>query len=361
MHLSHLCSSNKTSLSYKPIIFLIIFFLTLNNSVLPTSHADDLTIRRGVVFHGIIEDAAADQLKAWNVNLVRYTLIWGNPSALDASNEASYLAWLNAALDEFDVTLGKLQARGIKVALNLHSPPGGFSSRGSKASHRLFENASFQSTYVKTWQIIASRYNGNSTIWAYDILNEPAQTKKLPSGVLSWNDLAQQTAEIIRAIDPTTPIIMTPIYGKLTRFAGMKKLTVPNVYYTIHFYDPWKFIHQGVLGVPLGATYPSKLGNLSKFTRSLRPLQNFARKNKSRMYIGEFSVARWAPKGSGARYLKDITNIFKRYRFDWTYHSYRGATIWNLEMSDKKSVSTYSTTDSSRLKVMLKAWSSNTP
>jgi len=344
---------------------LAIFFACvsiLTTCALPhTSFAEDANhIYRGVAYHGAIDDAAADQLIKWKVNLVRYTLVWGDPKAVDSSNEATYLAWLQDALNEFDFTLNKLKARNIKVALNIHAAPGGFTTRGSRATHRLFTNTIYQDTLVKAWQIIAKRYAGHPNIWAFDLLNEPAQPKVIAPGIPNWNELAQRVAEAVRVIDPKTPVIMTPVYGKLTRLKGMKPLTVPNVFYTIHFYDPWRFIHQGVLGVPRGITYPSKLGNVQKFQRSFRPLQAFAKKNNARIFIGEFSVARWAPNGSGARYLNDVTRLFNRLGFDWTYHSYRGATVWDLEGGDKKSITLSSpSSPSSRLKVMLKAWSKN--
>ena len=152
--------------------------------------------------------------------------------------------------------------------------------------------------------------------------------------------------------------MMTPVYGKLTRLTAMKFLTVPNVYYTIHFYTPWRFIHQGVLGVPYGAKYPTKTDNITSFNKQFTQLRMLKKKLGTRIYIGEFSVARWAPKGSGARYLSDVTKLFNRAGFDWTYHSFRGADVWDLEHASSLKSGTYSSS-TDRLKIMMNAWKKN--
>lgn len=332
------------------ILVLSLFFLV--------SSASAQSVQRGFVISSGINAEDVAVLKSWKVNVVRYPLVWGDWQAADASDATSYNAWLDTALAHFDTMLPLFEAQGIKVVLNLHTPPGGFSSRSSKSNHRIFTDVTHQETYMATWEKIAARYLGRPGIASYDILNEPAQASNPRAPVLNWNALAQRTAERIRVIDPTTPIMMSPIYGKLTRLKQMKPLKkIKNVHYTIHFYDPWKYVHQGILGVKLGQKYPTKADNKDIFIRKLKPLYQFQKKYKTRVLIGEFSVARWAK--NSPRYLSDLIAVFQKYKFDWVYHAFREADVWDLERTDDKNSFERTATPTGRLKAIQKGLSKN--
>ena len=52
------------------------------------------------------------------------------------------------------------------------------------------------------------------------------------------------------------------------------------------------------------------------------------------MYVGEFSI----PVGAcgATQFLSDYIDIFEEYHWDWTYHAFREAPIWNMEAEDRK-------------------------
>lgn len=333
-------------------LFLILAVFFLNTSICKSDN-----LKRGIVVGGDITAEDVAVLKSWNVNVVRYSMTC---TAESAANAISYDTWLDTAISQFDKILPLFEAQNIKVVLNLFTPPGGFSSQNERqATHKLFKEAWAQTAFINAWQKISTHYKDSKALWAYDLLNEPAQPSSPISPILSWNDLAEQTATLIRSIDSTTPILMTPVYGKITRLSAMRKLNVSNTYYTVHFYDPWKFIHQGIYGIKLGLKYPSKDGSKALFLKSLRPLFNLQRAYKTQIYVGEFSVARWAPNGSGATYLRDIINIFSTYKFNWTYHSFRGSDIWDLEVPNKKALTQRTSKPTDRLKVVQSGWRKN--
>lgn len=266
--------------------------------------------------------------------VVRYQLHWDDFDAADEATHETYFAWLTEALDRFDLILPTLAAQNIKVALNLHTPPGAFARRDNRATHRLFVDAWTQSAFVEAWQMIATRYTGNSAIWAYDLLNEPAQWSNSTAPLKDWNTLAAEAAEAIRVIDPSRPIMMTPRYGDIRRIKSMTPLDIDNVIYTFHFYQPHRFLHQGLYGIKPGLRYPDKKKKWNKkfLQKELKGAIAFQKKNNAQIFIGEFSTTSFASAKDGEKYLRDLLPIFAKQGWSWAYHSWRESEPWDLEV-----------------------------
>ena len=69
----------------------------------------------------------------------------------------------------------------------------------------------------------------------------------------------------------------------------------------------------------------------------MKPAIDFQKKTGCQLYVGEFSVIRWAPGGSGVNYLKDVLSLFETNRWSWTYHAFREWPGWSLEHEGPKS------------------------
>ena len=301
--------------------------------------------------NGQLTAADIDIMRSWKVNVVRYPLVWGDTTKLDASDATTYAAWLSSAMDQLDNQIPIYKAAGIKLIVNLYSPPGGFSRRDSKATHRIFQNAWAQDAFLSAWEKLAARYASNPTVIAFDLLNEPALYGKPSANLLDWNKLAVKAGAIIRAQNKNITIVMSPMYGKTTTVAKLKKLPYKNVVYTIHFYQPWRFVHQKIFNNTT-YKYPDSFWNRRRLESNLKPIINFQKKYKARIYIGEFSVARWAPKASSTAYLNDVMFLFDKYKFDWTYHAFREADVWSLEFAEDKNIRTAAMAPTARLKII---------
>ena len=278
------------------------------------------------------EDIAV--LSTWGPHiLVRYQLHWSDFAAADASDETSYNVWLDSALDRFASLVPTFEQYGMKVILNLHTPPGGFTRRDEQATHRVFVEQWAQDAFIRAWEKIATRFKDATVIYGLDLLNEPAQYElKLAAPLKDWNALGAQAAATVRSIDPLHTILMGPRYGNPSYINRLKPLTVSNVKYTIHFYQPFKFLHQGLYGLPLGMNYPSKKWNKKYLLAQLEKVDAFQKKyKKAKIYVGEFGVNRLAPGDSGANYLSDILSIFEKKKWEWTFHAFRDHNIWSVE------------------------------
>ena len=274
--------------------------------------------------------------RQWHANLVRWQLI-RTEKIDDGLDLAAYDRWLQAALKQLDAALPLCEKYGLRVVVDLHSPPGGRRLSGGYAGsdHGLFNDAACQRKFIEVWQHVARRYKDTKAIWGYDLANEPVEAA---AGVelADWQDLAEQAAKAIRAIDPERAIIVEPPdWGNPQGLRELRPLAVANVVYSVHVYLPHAFTHQGVYGSGKAYRYPGEIEgkrwDKAQLEAALKPVVEFQRQYNVHVYIGEFSAIRWAPEGSACRYLKDLIDIFESHGWDWSYHAFREWDGWSVE------------------------------
>jgi endoglucanase len=87
----------------------------------------------------------------------------------------------------------------------------------------------------------------------------------------------------------------------------------------------------------------------------LRIVDDFQKRYRVHIYMGEFSAIRWAPDNSACRYLGDLIEIFEARGWDWSYHAFREWDGWSVEHGGDRNDSrrAASPTDRERL---LRGW-----
>ena len=296
--------------------------------------------RRGVVSSGTGNLQDLTDLAGWKVNLVRWQLLnsqWTRTTV--PSDPAKYEAWLKPKLDELQVVLDEAEKQGLKIIIDLHFPPGG---RYDDGTLRILMDKSLQNYFISIWQGIAKRFKGHPALWAYDLMNEPVQKQPSPPGLLNWFDLQEETARRVRAIDPKTAILIaSDDWNSPTAFEWLRPVDVSNVVYTVHMYWPYEYTHQGTDGrtwskpedkIEYPGTFNTRPLNRIALASHLWPVRHFQLTYGARIFVGEFSVARWAP--GAAQYLADEISLFEDYGWDWTYHAFREESAWSLEHED---------------------------
>ena len=267
--------------------------------------------------------------QVWGVNLIRWQLVWvpmaqSNDWAADAP---AYDQWLAGALAECDKALDACESYRISVVVDLHTVPGG---RTADFSNRMFSDDTYSRKFLDVWDAIARRYRGRRVVCAYDLANEP-QEPAHPS--VTWPRLATQAIDRIRAVDPGKPIVYETPFN--TYFPSLP-LAADQVIYSFHMYTPHEFTHQGIASYPVGVSYPGIIKgtawNKERLRQEMQPARNFQLAYHLRMYVGEFSAVRWAPDGGAYAYLKDLTDIFEEYGWDWSYHAFREYQGWSVEL-----------------------------
>ena len=150
----------------------------------------DLPRLRGAMVSPDVDEAGLRVLgQQWNANLIRWQLVrrekFQNPLDLVA-----YDRWLQSALKQLDAALPLCGKYGLRVVVDLHSPPGGHRLSGGYAGsdHGLFTDAACQRKFVEVWQHMARRYKDAKAIWGYDLANEPVEA-------VAGEDLADGTRQ----------------------------------------------------------------------------------------------------------------------------------------------------------------------
>ncbi len=302
------------------------------NNPPPPFKGHDLPRLRGVMSPNVFRDDDLRVLgKEWKANVIRWQLTrnWGKPGT--DRDLAEYDRWLDGRLDELDKALGACLRYGIKVVVDMHSPPGGRYQNNDLA---IFNEPQYQDHWVALWEKIARRYKGHPAIWGYDLINEPVQTAPSPNGVADYLDAQVRAAKAIRAIDPDRPIfIEASEWDSAAGYKELEPVDVPNVIYQVHMYAPFEFTHQGVKGKWTPTPYPGKIGDMvwdkQQLRKALQPVRDFQLAYNVHIFVGEFSAIRWAP--GAANYLRDCIDIFEEYGWDWTYHAYREWDGWSVE------------------------------
>jgi endoglucanase len=223
---------------------------------------------------------------------------------------------------------------GFKVVLALQPLPNDW-------DQEYWVNKDLQPGIVQLWEKLATRYRHESSLAGYDLINEPIaristsrETAFTSDASKVWNDLALHIIDAVRLIDPDHAIIFEPSPGGLPMAFGYSGLPLPrnNIVYSLHMYEPHTLTHQGI-DSPQSTVYPGESWDKAQMARSLRSPREFAARTGSPMFVGEFSVVRWAPQGSSINYLTDLLSIIDDdLKWSWAYHAWRECECWDAEI-----------------------------
>lgn len=175
------------------------------------------------------------------------------------------------------------------------------------------------------WGTLLSLYKNHPKIEAFDILNEPRGT------TYDVTEFMQEMYSYIRE-RTTKKICITcrtsdPVQFSKTWHAGNDD----NVWYEVHMYLPMSVTHQGIDGRPTGKLYPTLRINRSVLRTLLDGVRAFQLKYHARIYVGEFGISTFADENVRQFYMRDCMELFEEYGWNWTYHAWREAPVWNIE------------------------------
>jgi hypothetical protein len=298
----------------------------------------------------LLDESTLREAKKWGADIVRIQL------PLDHTVKTYNLSW-DAAWDKVlaDLDAGLDLAKELGQTVVIALPFMGADQYDRKISRwenleKVWDDDTSLDRMKARWRQIATMCKEKDIVAWYDLLNEPLDRRDWPYSPKKWSAWAQALIDEIRRIDQKSWMVIEPGPGG-EMWEGIKNFPLlkdEKLIYSVHLYQPHKYTHQGVhdtqytdLTAPImevDKKWPGEyqdswgngLWNKERIEALLKPVHEFSAKHPGiPIYIGEFSVARWAPQAED--YLRDCLEIFERHGWSWTYHALRESHIWSLE------------------------------
>ncbi len=255
---------------------------------------------------------------------------------------------LGTRIGELDHAVQLILDAGLAVVVDLHPEDDQFRTR-------LESDDSFVETVATFWKSLASNLASYDPNFVFlEVLNEPQF-----SDANRWNEVARKLLAAIRSGAPDHTVILSgPGCCQAEGLAGLTPLSDPNVIYTVHYYMPAAFTHQGTDWIAGSAysglhdlPYPSSptacagvLPTIPDASLSLAESYCQARWDSTKVQsdidhiadwstahegvpilVGEFGVYRAvAPAADRARYLHDTRMALQRDGLGWAMWDYAG-------------------------------------
>lgn len=284
--------------------------------------------------------------KSWGANVIRMQLF---PVRFADRQQKDLWEALPQYLEKIKQQVQYAVNADLKVVIDLHQPP--FQGVRNFDQSAFWNREDLEGNFCRIWSEIARQLLPyKEHIWGYDLLNEPLDRSQLPGVTKQWYPIAVKIIKAIRKIDQETWIIFEPGPGSLfTGFNGLEPLPDPRIIYSGHFYEPQDFTHQGVFNISgtdldeakeqINIAYPGvvkgRQWDKEKLTQLLQAADAFQAKWKVPIYVGEFSVIRWAPRKAAVTWLQDALSLFEERGWSWTYHAFREWPGWSLEHDEQ--------------------------
>ncbi len=265
------------------------------------------------------------------------------PESYTADGLAEYGPGWEKQLDRLETYLQAARDARMKVILTI----GGETFGKNISTDKFWNNPGLPAVVCKVWRGIAERLLPyRDVIYGYDLYNEPLDWSQMPNAPRQWRDIAKNVIKAIREVDKETWLVYETGPGGLSwGFAGMKPLPDSRIIYSVHFYNPHEFTHQGIYNIKgtdlaevkakTGIRYPvivnGLLWNKEQIKKDLEAARQFQLKYHVPILVGEFSVVRWAPGPDAVQYLTDLIDIFEEYQWSWIYHGFRECHVWSVE------------------------------
>lgn len=203
---------------------------------------------------------------------------------------------------------------GLRIILDMHSPPGGYQSNGYRGS--FWRSGKMQQDLMDFWIQAARIFKDDPVIAAFDIMNEPK-----PPADKDWLTFAASTLEAIRKAGWNRPVIIEASM----LVDGWDKTSKPfndcSVIYDTHFYTPWSFTYSGESSYGHScADYGKRVLDAEFIKEHIEnDLLAFAKKNNVPVNIGEYGVSEKALAAGGEKWLADVLGVMNEHGINRQY------------------------------------------
>ncbi len=178
-----------------------------------------------------------------------------------------------------------------------------------------------KSRLMGIWRNIAEHYKDMPDDVIFELFNEPHD--QFTSDL--WNQYLAEGIALIREIDPyRTLMIGTAGWGGLSAMSDLVLPADSNLIFTIHYYEPFHFTHQGAEWVNnadewLGTTWTGTTAQRIDVELHFQQVLQWAETNKRPVYVGEFGAYRQADMNSRFKWTEHVVQVCEARNFAWGY------------------------------------------
>jgi len=213
----------------------------------------------------------------------------------------------------------------LKIILDLHAAAGSQNCdwhADSSGKALLWDSQSYQSRTFCLWQAVAERFKNNPALAGYDLLNEPVLGKR-KVGILK--NFYQKAIKAIREVDKTHTI-----YLEGNNWAQdidfLADLIKDKIAISIHAYLPLNYTFNFDRFCKFPGRIEGVIWDKKRIYKYLEPYYKFSRKNKVKIFVGEFGI-NWRGGFFGELgWLKAILDAFESFNFQYTYWTYKAVS-----------------------------------
>jgi|GEM_PF-1435003 len=251
-------------------------------------------------------------------------------------------------LNRLAAAIGRAADHGIKVIVALGHVPGRiFAQDPDQYDFRMWCAPEYGERFAALWGALARNLRHFDNVVGYDLLNEPFTPDDVAQGffdempstyVGTLNELYRKAIAAIREWDSETPIVLESSYWASPRtLKFLQTYDDKSIVYSFHMYAPpaytmramnrSRFAYPG----PVKQWPDSKWGDsiywdreaIRNFLLEVRQWQFRHRIADRNIFVGECGVSREA--AGAERYLFDVLEIFREFRWNWAAFAFRDA------------------------------------
>lgn len=209
-----------------------------------------------------------------------------------------------------DETLQPALAAGLIVILDLHH-----------YEEIMDDPAGQRQRFLAIWQQLAGHYQGAPENLYFEILNEPV--KHLDAA--AWNDLIAEVVPLIRLSNPQRVLIIGGAdYNSISALDALQLPDDDRLVVTFHFYEPFKFTHQGAGWVQgshewNGTTWNGTDADKRLIEEHLDRAVAWSAQRQVPLLMGEFGSIITADPASRQRWTAFVARQAEKRNIPWLY------------------------------------------
>ncbi|NPA31077.1 MAG: glycoside hydrolase family 5 protein [Chloroflexi bacterium] len=194
-----------------------------------------------------------------------------------------------------------------------------------------------QAAWADMWRLLARQFRGHPAVVGYNLMVEPnaddivgvddprAFYDRYRDTGYDWNTWYPRLVEAIRAEDPDTPVLVSPLgYASVHWLTYLQPTDAAHVVYAVHMYEPYAYTHQAPAPT-MDWRYPGPMlldqafepvwMDQAALDEDMAALAMFRLRADAPVAITETGVMRWEP--GAAEFMRDRLEAAERYGINY--------------------------------------------